>query len=156
MVTGKRRTRKARLSRVAGVVVVLIVSVIYVLDGVPGGGGVHGGVPVELGEAISNRMSDVPVTLTAPVVKVLKDDTEGDRHQRLLLGLAHPVGGVDSVLIAHNIDVAPRVPCDRGDTITVHGRYEWNDLGGVIHWTHRDPDGRHEDGWIEFRGQRFE
>lgn len=110
----------------------------------------------DLRTAIRERRSGVTVTLEARVVDILPDDNEGIRHQRLLLVLPEPVDGFDTVLIAHNIDEAPRVPCVEGDTITVHGRYKWNDLGGLIHWTHRDREGIGEDGWIEFRGQRYD
>ncbi|HIQ07513.1 MAG TPA: DUF3465 domain-containing protein, partial [Thiotrichaceae bacterium] len=34
------------------------------------------------------------------------------------------------------------------DRIKIRGRYEWNNRGGVLHWTHHDPKGRKEGGWI--------
>jgi hypothetical protein len=43
-----------------------------------------------------------------------------------------------------------------GDTVEVRGEYEWTQLGGVIHWTHRDPDGCHAPGWIRLRGRVYE
>ncbi len=109
-----------------------------------------------LRSAIRDRQSEVMITLEAEVVKVLPDDNEGSRHQRLLLVLDEPVGQVDTVLIAHNIDLAERVPCAEGERVTVRGQYEWNDKGGVIHWTHHDPKGWREGGWIEHRGVRYE
>jgi hypothetical protein len=81
----------------------------------------------------------------------LRDDLEGQRHQRFILRLPDGM----TVLISHNIDLAPRVPAEKGDAVEVFGRYEWNKRGGVIHWTHRDPKGRREGGWIEHKGERY-
>jgi hypothetical protein len=75
---------------------------------------------------------------------VLSDDNQGSRHQRFILKLESG----HTVLVAHNIDLADRVPLTRGDVVTLRGRYEWNDRGGVIHWTHHDPEGRGPGGWI--------
>ena len=95
------------------------------------------------------------VEVTGRVVKLLSDDTEGDRHQRFLLQVGQ---SALVVLVAHNIDVGARVPAAAGDELRVHGEYEWNDKGGVLHWTHRNParDPRHESGWIERAGRRYE
>lgn len=86
------------------------------------------------------------------VVRILSDDNEGSRHQRFILEL--PSGR--TVLIAHNIDLAPRISSlQTGDTVAFYGEFETNDRGGVIHWTHHDPQGRHPDGWLEHDGRRY-
>ncbi|MGK7909984.1 MAG: DUF3465 domain-containing protein [Synechococcus sp.] len=52
-----------------------------------------------------------------------------------------------TVLIAHNIDLAPRVTSVHiGDEVRFLGEYEWNPQGGEIHWTHQDPYQQHVDG----------
>ena len=73
------------------------------------------------------------------MAKLLADDRQGSRHQRFLLR----VDGGPTILVAHNIDLAPRVTSlHEGDAIAFSGEYEWNARGGVVHWTHRDPSGR--------------
>lgn len=101
---------------------------------------------------IDDQISGEMVEVRAQCVKLLPDDTYGSRHQRLLLALES--GG--TVLISHNIDLAERVPVAEGEWLTVYGQYEWNDRGGVLHWTHHDPKGWREGGWIEHAGVRYE
>lgn len=89
--------------------------------------------------------SDQQVLILAEVEKVLSDDRDGSQHQRFILKLDNG----QTVLVAHNIDLAPRVSgIEEGDEVEVFGEYEWNNKGGVIHWTHHDPDGDHADGYI--------
>jgi hypothetical protein len=86
------------------------------------------------------------------VVRVLSDDNDGSRHQRFILKLSSG----RTVLIAHNIDLAPRVrSISSGDTVSFFGQFESNEQGGVIHWTHDDPRGRHVGGWLEHDGNRY-
>jgi len=93
------------------------------------------------------------VSAAGNVSRLLSDDREGSRHQRFIVGF--PSGR--TVLVAHNIDLAARVrSLEVGDAVRLRGQYEWNEKGGVIHWTHRDPDGSHEAGWIEHDGERYD
>jgi|GEM_PF-384668 len=58
--------------------------------------------------------------------------------------------------IVENVDVGPRVPVYRGESVTVRGEYV-RDAGSthIVHWTHHDPSGRHVDGFIEAGGRRY-
>lgn len=87
------------------------------------------------------------------VVRVLSDDNKGSRHQRFILQL----GNGRTLLVAHNIDLAPRVDGIReGDIVEFFGEFESNPQGGVIHWTHHDPQGRHPDGWLRHEGRMYQ
>lgn len=104
-------------------------------------------------QAFQNRLSDLQVSGTGTVVRTLSDDNEGSRHQRFILRLASG----QTLLVAHNIDLAPPVSgIAEGDQVEFYGEYEWNDQGGVIHWTHKDPQGRHTAGWIRHRGTTYQ
>lgn len=97
--------------------------------------------------------SDRQVQGSGRVSRILSDDNDGSRHQRFILTLASG----QTLLVAHNIDLAPRIQSLQiGDTVSFHGEYEWNDKGGVIHWTHHDPQKQHVGGWLEHVGQRYE
>ncbi len=92
------------------------------------------------------------VTGKAVVQELLPDDLEGLKHERFLLRLSNGT----TVLVAHDISYAPRVPLEEGDSIVIQGEYIWNEKGGVIHWTHRSNTPRHEGGWIDCHGTRYE
>lgn len=98
--------------------------------------------------AYAEQRSKVWVEVQGSILRLLADDHEGDRHQRFILEL----DSGHTVMVAHNIDLAKRVPLRKNDKIRLSGRYEWNDRGGVIHWTHHDPENRRKGGWIEFNG----
>lgn len=88
------------------------------------------------------------------IIKVLKDDNDGSRHQKFLVKIDNYPQ--ITVLIAHNIDLAPRIePIQANTPIRFYGEYIYNEKGGVIHWTHKDPAARHQDGWLEYRGQKY-
>lgn len=103
--------------------------------------------------AFDQQRSDVQVEGRGVVTKLLSDDNDGSRHQRFILRLPHG----QTLLVAHNIDLAPRIDSLAvGDEVRFFGEYEWNNKGGVLHWTHHDPQGRHVAGWLEHRGRRYQ
>jgi len=106
-----------------------------------------------IARAFANHARDVRVDGSGSVSRVLSDDNQGERHQRFLVLL--PTG--QSILIVHNIDIAPRVDNLRvGDEIEFEGEYVWNDRGGLVHWTHHDPSNRHRPGWVKHAGHVYQ
>lgn len=93
------------------------------------------------------------VSVEGTVTRLLADDWEGSPHQRFVVRTASG----RTLLVAHNLDLAPRLEGLReGDRVSLRGEYTWNDKGGVIHWTHRDPGGRHAAGYIDWKGRRYQ
>jgi hypothetical protein len=101
--------------------------------------------------AFTLKLRDAWVVGDGTVDRILRDDTKRPRHQRFVVR----VGTDQTVMIAHNIDLAPRVPLKRGDRIAFRGKYVWNEQGGIVHWTHRDRRDRNAGGWIVWKGQNF-
>jgi hypothetical protein len=103
--------------------------------------------------AFENKENDLQVLVRGNVIRLLSDDTSGDQHQRFIIELSSG----QTLLIAHNIDIGERVPDSMlGNEVYVYGVYEWNDEGGVIHWTHEDPDEEHIEGFIQFNGHKYQ
>ena len=104
-------------------------------------------------QAFKTKATDVQVAGEGLIFRTLSDDRSGSPHQRFILRLASG----QTVLIQHNIDVAPRInDLKTGDTVSFYGEYIWNDQGGLIHWTHHDPAGRHTGGWVKHNGRTYQ
>ncbi len=104
----------------------------------------------DLADLYKNKRSGQMVEFKGQVERILSDDNEGSRHQRFIVESQ----GI-TVLVAHNIDLAKRVPVKVDDQLIIFGQYEWNEQGGVIHWTHYDPQGQHENGWIKHKNKSY-
>lgn len=102
--------------------------------------------------AFEAQRSDVWVESEGEVTRLLRDDEEGSRHQRFVLRLDAGL----TLLVSHNLDIAPRVPLEEGDRVQFRGEYVWNEQGGILHWTHHDPDGSQSGGWIRHEGESYE
>ncbi len=106
-----------------------------------------------IAKAYQNRLSSIQVSGSGKVITILRDDKRGIRHHKFILRLSSG----QTLLIAHNIDLAPKIKTlKKGDAVQFCGEYEWDSKGGVIHWTHRDPNGRHVSGWLKHNGRKYE
>ena len=111
------------------------------------------GEDAEIADAFSKHKSNVQVSGEGVVARLLPDDNVGSKHQKFIVSLRSG----QTLLIAHNIDIAARISSLReGDSIQFSGQYEWNEKGGVIHWTHRDPNGSHVAGWLKHNGHIYQ
>ena len=105
-----------------------------------------------IGHAFASGTSNIQVEGKGTVIRVLSDDENAPRHQRFIVELASG----QTLLITHNIDIAPRISgLEEGDSVSFTGEYVWNAKGGVIHWTHHDPRGRHIAGWVKHNGKTY-
>ena len=106
-----------------------------------------------IADAFANHKSNLEVVGEGTVTRLLPDDNSGSRHQKFIVALSSG----QTILIAHNIDIAPKISSLReGDSVKFSGEYEWNEKGGVLHWTHRDPTGSHVAGWLKHKGQTYQ
>jgi hypothetical protein len=107
----------------------------------------------DLKKYFENKISGIQVGGSGKVINILPDDNQGSRHQRFILKL----NSNQTLLIAHNIDLAPKIENLKvDDHVNFYGEYEWNSRGGVIHWTHHDPNGQHEEGWLNHGGKMYQ
>ena len=104
-------------------------------------------------EAFGAQRNVPQVQGSGVVTKVLKDDTKGLKHQKFLLKVSDNI----TILIAHNIDLAPRVDdIKQGDVVEFKGEYIYTPKGGTVHWTHKDPRGNHQAGYLKHNGKTYE
>ncbi len=100
--------------------------------------------------ACANGASHVEVQSTGVVARVLGTrDSRSGMHEGFLLRT-----GGRTILVEDNVDITGPVPLQTGDSVRLRGQYECDD--DVIHWTHRDPRGRHRSGYIEVDGRRYQ
>ncbi|MGZ8262489.1 MAG: DUF3465 domain-containing protein, partial [Methylotenera sp.] len=99
-------------------------------------------------QAFAAKKSDVQVSGKGIVIKLLNDDRKASQHQKFLV----KINAKQTLLFAHNIDLAAKIPLQVGDEITFSGEYVYNPKGGIVHWTHHDPQGQHIAGWVMAHG----
>jgi hypothetical protein len=113
----------------------------------------HGVSDDPAARAFADRARGRMLTVHGTVTRLLADDDEGSPHQRFVIRT--PSG--QTLLVTHNLDRAARLNGLRvNDAVSVHGEYEWNAQGGLMHWTHDDANGQHPAGYIEWKGRRYQ
>jgi hypothetical protein len=106
-------------------------------------------------DAYSAQRSHVEVVADGTITRILGvAPGRVSPHEGFLLRLASGCSLV--VRVEANTDFTGSIPLSEGQRVAVKGEYEFYPLGGVVHWTHRDPRGRHEGGYIEAGGQVYE
>jgi Protein of unknown function (DUF3465) len=101
-------------------------------------------------EDLHNKLP-AEVTVQGAVTMLLPDSNGSDGpHENFDIDVA----GV-TVQVIHNLDLAPRVPVAVGDTIMVHGQFEPDSSGPIIHYTHHQT-GVHEGGYVTLNGQTYQ
>lgn len=94
------------------------------------------------------------MTADGTLVRLLSDRTSSAGvHEQFILQLTS--GGI-TVEVEHNISIGARAPLAEGDHVVVHGEYIWNAQGGLIHFTHHDPQGTHAAGYIQDNGKTYD
>ncbi len=102
----------------------------------------------------ANHRSQVEVTADGAVVRIFPDRSSSTgTHEQFIVKLSSQDVTVE---IEHNISIGKRVPVREGDHVIVHGEYIWNSQGGLIHFTHHDPQGTHENGYIVDNGTTYD
>jgi hypothetical protein len=99
--------------------------------------------------------SGVEVIAQGTVLGVLgTNEGPSGEHEGFLLGLKQDC---DLMLrVETNVDITGPVPVQDGQVVTVKGQFEDDAEGGVIHWTHHDPSGRHVAGYVEIAGKLYQ
>jgi len=105
--------------------------------------------------AYASAQSGVEVIGTGLVVAVLgTSNGPSGEHEGFVLKLT---GDCDlAVRVETNVDITGPVPLHAGETVVVKGQFEDDTSGGVIHWTHHDPSGRHITGYVEAAGKYYQ
>ncbi len=100
--------------------------------------------------------SYVEVTASGSVAHVLGTRLgPSGMHQGFLLHLTGAQGGGLTVRVEDNTDLTGPIPMRAGDAAVVRGEYIYDPRGGIIHYTHRDPRGRHPSGYVQVEGRLY-
>lgn len=108
------------------------------------------GLP-QIMDAVTNRKAGIMVQHWGTVSRTLADDQGAGKIQKFIVTLENG----HLLLFAHNVGIAQRVPLATGDRLEFRGRFDWNDVGGLIHRTHHDPQMVFEDGWLRHNGKVY-
>ena len=106
----------------------------------------------EITRAWNQHESNLIVEFEGSVIRVLPDlEDVGSKFQQFRVELENG----HTVQVSHDLNVASAVPVVAGSKVRIKGEYDWSERGGLVHWTHGDPTGTREGGWIEHAGRVY-
>lgn len=86
----------------------------------------------------------------ATVVRVLGERAgHSGEHEGFIIRAAGRTFKVED-----NVDITGPIPLQQRDVVSLLGQLECDDF--VIHWTHHDPRGRHQSGYVKVNGKLYE
>ena len=102
------------------------------------------------------QRSYVEVTASGTVTRLLgtRRGPSGD-HEGFLMKLDGAGRGL-TIRVEDNVGLTGPVPLVAGDALEVRGEYIFDPRGGLVHYTHRDPSGRHAAGFILTGGRLYQ
>jgi len=98
-----------------------------------------------------SKTSNIMVEVEGRVMVELPDQEDYGHVQQFILELETG----HRLMVSHDLEISQRVPLTRYSSVRVKGEYDWNETGGLIHWTHRDLDNARDGGWIDYNGVRY-
>lgn len=106
--------------------------------------------------AWAQQRSGIEVTASGSVAKVLGTRRgPSGYHTGFLLHLRGAEGRGLTVRVEDNVDLTGPLPVRAGDDAEVRGEYIYDPRGGLIHYTHRDPRGRHAGGYVRLNNRMY-
>lgn len=101
--------------------------------------------------------SHVEVTAEGTIARVLGTRAgPSGAHEGFLLHLAGAGGRGLTVRVEDNVALTGAIPLAEGEHVEVRGEYIFDARGGIVHYTHRDPRGRHAAGYVLAGGKLYQ
>lgn len=105
-----------------------------------------------LAQAYQNRTSGTQLTSEGKITHIFPTADSGTDYQKFIVQL----GIGQSILVMHNMELGAAIEgLAIGEYIEVYGEYQWTADGGIIRWTHQDPLGKHQAGWVKYKGRIY-
>jgi hypothetical protein len=108
-------------------------------------------------DAWAAHRSKIEVTAGGSVARMLGTRVgPSGAHEGFLLHLRGSAGRGLTVRVEDNVDLTGPIPLAAGDEVEVRGEYIYDPRGGLIHYTHLDPRGRHAAGYVRVNGKVYQ
>jgi hypothetical protein len=105
---------------------------------------------------IADRDSGAEIVVQGTIERVLPiEQGPSGIHERFIVDVTSGRTTVP-LYVADNVSISTPVQLRSGEPVEVKGQLDFNDMGPVLHWTHRDPRLRHQPGFIEVGGRVYE